>query len=436
MNVQRSSTNTLERPGVRNRSEAHLQGRWLVLARMLWIAMVVLILAVFVATIPAFSDDLYHACATAACHTLIPPYTAQQYRAAGLSVNFALLYTYVLAIFVSLTFLTIGAVIFWLKSHDFMALSSSFALVTFAVTFNSGTLVALVPAWWLPIQIIAFLGSLFFGTFLYLFPNGRFVPRWTRWLVVGLVVYSAIDYFLPNSPLANSLPIGLLFVGLLLCVLVAQVYRYRWVSSQLERQQTKWVVFGVAIAIAGFLLVALLFWYNVLSLFPPSPLADLITGTAASVLILLIPLSLAFAILRSRLWDIDIIINRTLVYGSLTALLALLYFGLIVALQALFQGVFHQNNAVAIVISTLVIAALFQPLRRRIQNIIDRRFYRRKYDAAKTLAAFSATLRNEVDLEQLREQLLAVVQETMQPAHVSLWLRKTGQERKPNADRL
>ena len=436
MNVQRSSTNTLERPGVRNRSEAHLQGRWLVLARMLWIAMVVLILALLVATIPAFSDDLHHACATAACHTLIPPYTAQQYRAAGLSVNFALLYTYVLAIFVSLTFLTIGAVIFWLKSHDFMALSSSFALVTFAVTFNSGTLVALVPAWWLPIQIIAFLGSVFFGTFLYLFPNGRFVPRWTRWLVVGLVVYSAIDYFLPNSPLANSLPIGLLFVGLLLCVLVAQVYRYGWVSSQLERQQTKWVVFGVAIAIAGFLLVALLFWYNVLSLFPPSPLADLLTGTAASVLILLIPLSLAFAILRSRLWDIDIIINRTLVYGSLTALLALLYFGLIVALQALFQGVFHQNNAVAIVISTLVIAALFQPLRHRIQNIIDRRFYRRKYDAAKTLAAFSATLRNEVDLEQLREQLLAVVQETMQPAHVSLWLRKTGQERKPNADRL
>ena len=107
----------------------------------------------------------------------------------------------------------------------------------------------------------------------------------------------------------------------------------------------------------------------------------------------------------------------------MTALLLLLYFGLIFALQSLFQGLIHQKNAVAIVVSTLVIAALFQPLRHRIQKIIDRRFYRGKYDAAKTLEAFSVTLRNEVDLGQLREELLAVVQETMQPAHVSLWLR-------------
>jgi hypothetical protein len=424
MNPQQSPTSTVERPGARNKSETRLRGRWLVLARMLWLAMVVLILALFVATIPAFSTDLSNACATAACHTLIPPYTAQQYRAAGISVNFALLYSYVLTVFVSLTFLTIGTVIFWLKSHDFMALYSSFALVTFAVTYSSSSLVALVPAWWLPIQIIAFLGSVFFGAFLYLFPNGRFVPRWTRWLVVGLVVYSAIDYFLPNSPLANSWPIGLLFIGLLLCVLVAQVYRYRRVSSQLERQQTKWVVFGVAIAIAGFLLVALLFWDNVLSLFPPGPLADLLTGTAASVFILLIPLSIAFAILRSRLWDIDIIINRTLVYGALTGILALVYIGSILLLQYLLREIIQQNNDVAIVISTLLVAALFQPLRHRIQQIIDRRFYRRKYDAAKVVAAFSATLRNEVDLDQLRAQLLEVVQETIQPSHVSLWVRE------------
>ena len=113
------------------------------------------------------------------------------------------------------------------------------------------------------------------------------------------------------------------------------------------------------------------------------------------------------------MWDIDIIINGALVYGSLTVLLAILYFSLIFVLQFLLQGVFEKNNAVIIVVSTLVIAALFQPLRLRIQRIIDRRFYRRKYDAAKTLEAFSATLRNEVDLSQLREHLLTVVQDTM-----------------------
>jgi len=142
------------------------------------------------------------------------------------------------------------------------------------------------------------------------------------------------------------------------------------------------------------------------------------------VVFLLIPLSIGFSILRYRLYDIDVLINRTLVYGTLTVLLALVYVGLIFALQYLLRRIISQNNDIAIVISTLAIAALFQPLRHRLQAIIDRRFYRRKYDATKIMEAFSATLRNEVDLEQLREQLLAVVEETMQPAHVSLWLRE------------
>jgi len=132
-----------------------------------------------------------------------------------------------------------------------------------------------------------------------------------------------------------------------------------------------------------------------------------------------------------------VLINRTLVYGTLTAILALVYFGLVIGLESLvrlFPGQGAQSPVV-IVASTLAIAALFQPLRRRLQRVIDRSFYRRKYDAARTLAAFSATLRNEVDLQQLHEHLLAVVEETMQPAHVSLWLRKTEQERERNTNR-
>ncbi len=136
--------------------------------------------------------------------------------------------------------------------------------------------------------------------------------------------------------------------------------------------------------------------------------------------------------MRSQLWEIDNIINRTLVYGTLTATLALIYVCLVILLQFLLRGMLNQNTDVAIVGSTLIIAALFQPLRQRIQQVIDRRFYRHKYDAARTLAAFSATLRNEVDLNQLREQLVGVVQETMQPAHVSLWLRNPQQDRQQN----
>jgi hypothetical protein len=151
------------------------------------------------------------------------------------------------------------------------------------------------------------------------------------------------------------------------------------------------------------------------------------------LLLLLFPLSLGFAILRYRLWDIGVLLNRTLVYGALTVTLGLIYAGLVIGLQALFRGFISQTNAVAIVISTLAIAALFQPLRRRLQQLIDRRFYRRKYDAARTLAAFSATLRNEVDLATLSEQLVAVVEETLQPVQVSLWLRQTEAEERPKS---
>jgi hypothetical protein len=206
------------------------------------------------------------------------------------------------------------------------------------------------------------------------------------------------------------------------------------VFSYSQRQQTKWLIFGLS----GFAVLILL--YTLIgSLFPgfgaPDSPYQLVSGTLLPLTFLMLPLSVAIAILRARLWDIDVLIRRTLVYTILTVILALLYVGLIIGLESLVRLFTGQDSQspVIIVASTLVIAALFQPLRHRMQALIDRRFYRRKYDAARTVAAFSATLRHEVELTQLSEHLITVVQVTMQPSHISLWLPPAKPDRKQQA---
>src|SRR6266581_2362649 len=419
--------------GVRSASssmaDTRLRGGWLVLARVVWGAVVVLALGLFIASIPTTFAALHILCTAPSCTTSGPltPDDVRELQAVGLSMDFYVTYIVVFIIVFVFGYVAVGAVLFWRKSDDRMALFASFTLVTFPLAFTE-VLATLPASWWVPVQFVGFLGSICIALFFYLFPNGQFVPRWMRWLSIGVIVYWGAKNFFPLSPLNPFTRFPMLdvltLVGFVGTMVVGQIYRYRRVSSLLQRQQTKWVVFGMSVAIGGYVgLVDLL--YGVFSLPPKGPFADLIIFTATYFLMLLIPLSIVFAILRARLWDIDILINRTLVYGTLTALLAVVYFGLIIGLQSLVHLVTGtiSEQPLVIVASTLAIFALFLPLRRRIQAIIDRRFYRRKYDAAKTVEAFSATLRNEVDLSQLREQLLAVVEETMQPAHVSLWLR-------------
>jgi glucan phosphoethanolaminetransferase (alkaline phosphatase superfamily) len=215
-------------------------------------------------------------------------------------------------------------------------------------------------------------------------------------------------------PLAYAF-LGAGFAG---TTLFAQVYRYRQVSSPVQRQQTKWVVFGLAMALGGASVVALLDL-----VVPQDVLASLVGTISFYFFTLLIPLSIAVAVLRYHLYDIDTLINRTLVYGSVTAALVALYFVVIVVLQRGFVVLTEEKSTLAVVASTLLIAALFTPLRRRIQSSIDRRFYRRKYDARKTLEAFSLNLRDETDLDAVSDDLVGVIRETMQPAHVTLWLR-------------
>jgi hypothetical protein len=258
-----------------------------------------------------------------------------------------------------------------------------------------------------------------------------------RWLLVTVIVLLSLEEFFPALPAALGV---LQFFGGLAAALGAQIYRYRRHASPVQRQQIKWVVFGF-----GPTFGAALGWLVLGALFPalgqPGPagvLYEMAGDALGNIWFLPVPLCVGIALLRYRLWEVDSLINKALVYGLLTGLLGTLYAGLIIGLESLAGAITGQaaTNPVILVISTLAIAALFLPVRRRVQQVIDRRFYRRKYDAEQTLAAFSAALRNEVDLAQIREQLLAVVQETMQPAHVSLWLAQPERQFTEQARRL
>src|SRR5712692_24217 len=438
MNLQQSPTSTIERPDVHNWSQMRLRGRWLFIARAGWVVLTLLVLALNAIAIPRAVTLLQAVCQPGAlCISGLTPANLRQLQQLGLSPGFLTAYQIGWDVGTTLIYTALAALIFWRRSADRMALFCAYMLVLFGGATYTGLLDAGLrtgaPAWYWLVGGLELVAQVSVPTFFLLFPSGRFVPRWTRWSVLVFVLYEVWYVFQPSAYLGQLAGVSaLVFAVQILGLVGLQVYRYRRVSTFRERQQTKWVVFGLVVALGGFALFLIIG-----SLFLPpevgnSPLAGLILTTVVNGFLLLIPISIAIAILRSRLYDIDTIINKALVYGGLSGILGALYAGLIIGLESLAGVITRQGSQqpVVLVVSTLAIAALFQPLRHRIQAIIDRRFYRRKYDAAKILAAFSATQRNVVDLDDLSKQLLAVVQETMQPEHVSLWLRPPEQRRK------
>src|SRR5215213_944359 len=316
------------------------------------------------------------------------------------------------------------------STSTFTSLYAIYALLARPGSLPAGEASAWIAAWILPIIIGLQI------SYVLLFPTGRLPSgrwRWLAWLtgafvLVGVVLsaFSSGAYFGALGPIRNPLGIEgftnvykavlytlapILYVAIALAVFI----RLRRAVG-VERQQLKWFAYAVAIFAIGTTL-------NVITIAIDAPgwfewAANAILTAAGTT----IPVSIGIAILRYRLYDIDILINRTLVYGSLTATLVALYFGGIVVLQRIFVALTGQRSTLAVVASTLFIAALFTPLRRRIQAFIDRRFYRRKYDAAKTLEQFGATLRDATDLDSLTEKVTGVIRKTVQPAHVSIWL--------------
>jgi hypothetical protein len=420
-------------------SPGDLRGRRLLVVRVAWVVVALTALAIVVFSIPS-SFEYYRDVCTAASQVCseraVNQATPEGVRAlgdAGLSLrSYALLNVVVDKVF-QLVWLAVGALIFWRRSDDRMALLVSVFLVSFGpvsvIPTVANTLIFSQPAWWLPVRGVEFVGTVCSTLFFLLFPGGRFVPRWTRWLAVVFIANDVSERFLTSvysrMPALETVSYLVFLAGVAILVW-SQVYRYRRISSPEQRRQTRWVVFGLTLGIAG--TFPFQFPVDISLVGGDTPLTLLLLKVGFSLSLLLVPLSIGVAVLRARLFDVDVLINRTLVYGSLTVTLVVLYFGLIVTLQSIFVALTGQRYTLAVVASTLSMAALFNPLRRRIQAVIDRRFYRQKYDARKTVETFSAKLRDVTDLQALNRELVEVVRETIQPEHVSLWLR-------PGADR-
>jgi hypothetical protein len=415
-----TATETVDVSSTRGASNTLLSGRWLAIARVVWVLVFVAMLAAFFIQIPYYLAYMSRACPDTCGFT-----TQQEAALASIGISLDVFAWIALSctLVISLISVVLALILFWRRSNDWMAMLVALFLVGYPI-MNNGTTgnlpTDIPPSLWVLLQVLTFPVWIIYAATFMLFPSGRFAPHWTWILFIFWSIWGQLISLTPD------LFEGILFLGYPLFVITTiiwQVYRYRHSSTPVQRQQTKWAIAGLfAVLVAN-----QLFWL-------PSgftPLGQTLYMPASflfyQLVILALPITFFIAIQRNRLYDIDTIINRALVYGSVTVVLAAAYAGCIIAFQAISRTLVPipggPDEPITIVISTLLIAALFQPLRRRVQRAVDRRFYRTKYDARKAVEAFGATLRQEVDIASFRERLLAVVQQTMEPRHVSLWLK-------------
>lgn len=404
---------------------------WLPLARILWFVLTVGYFTIWLISLPGYYQHV---------STLtVEPYrlgervifdnqiARKEALERGMSLQGTAVYNIAFGLFQILFYDLIAVVILWRASGKY-GWFTAFVLMLM-VTTNMGTIVNVAqpfPGASFLVELPAYFIWPFWILWIYLFPNGvpvlprSFLPVAAIFAAfLGLQVASLLSVagILPvqiDAAAASLAPLGV--VPLFGLIFFSQIYRYRWVSSFVERQQAKW-----------FLLAVLLIFIFVLP-FPifPGMYQLFYVRDILSLVFLVFPAAVAIAILRYRLFDIDLIIRRTLVYGALTILLAAMYYGGVVLFQQIVRLLTGQtgHSQLIIVVSTLGIAALFNPLRRRIQSFIDRRFYRQRYDIEGTLQAFAASLRDEIELDQLSAHVVDVTRETMQPQNVWLWLKR------------
>ena len=431
---QEATLHTPMRP--ENAPNTTLHGQRLVLARAVWVAVALLTVGLFVAGIPVEFAQLQLGCPTPACASSgqMTPVELRLVEDLGLSRNFFAAYGVALEVVFAGVYAAVAALIFWRKSTDRLALFVALALLAFGTATHPSTmnhLTAAYPVWRLPVAALHFVGSASFSLFLYLFPDGRFVPRWTRWVALVWIAWLLPRYWFPDWPPSGSdtwlaWPNSAVWLGALGTAVYAQVYRYRRVSNRVQRQQTKWVVFGIGMALTGFLSVNVV----VSAVGLPAPasagaLATLMVGAALMYgALLLIPLSIGIAILRHHLFDIDILINRTLVYGALTVSVVGIYVLVVGYLGALFRMAGGQANLAISVLATGLVALLFQPLRGRLQRGVNRLMYGPgRDDPYAVLSRLGQRLEATLAPEAVLPTIVATVKESLKLPYTAIALK-------------
>ncbi len=403
---------------------AGLRGRWLLLARAGWVAVVLLVVGLFAAAVPARYDQIV---TLSNLPEGIDPIALRAGLAdAGLSIGFYAAYQLVLEICFAIVCLALAAGIFWRRSDERMALFVALLLVLLGTTFW-GAIAALSlyhPAGsWIG-ESLGVVGKVSLFLFFYLFPDGRFVPRWTRYLALALIAGAVTGIFFPESLLTVSnwpVPLFLLFMlGWLLTGVFAQVHRYLRVSGLERRQQTRWVLFGFTGALAGFLAV-ILFGEVLFPLAQPGTHGELAAMTIMTLSMLLIPLSIGAAILRHRLFDIDLIINRTLVYGALTACVIGIYVLVVGYLGVLFRV---QDNLLVALSATGLVAVIFAPLRDRLQRAVNRLMYGERDDPYAVLSRLGQRLRTTDAPEAVLPAIVETVAQALKLPHAAIALKR------------
>lgn len=414
-------------PG-RSRTSQALFESHLVYVRVAWIVVAVFAVILFAYGIVVEFVTLQTVCPTDSCETgQLPASGLRSLRDLGLPTGFYAGFAVTIDAILAAVYCAVSAAVFWRKSADLMAMFASLTLLVFGTaTFpNAMDLLATVrPAWWLPVVVLGSLGSVCMSVFLYTFPDGRFVPRWTMWVALAGITWQILEYLVPgwvSGAWPSRLRILVWSVFLLIAVF-AQAYRYRRVSNVVQQLQTKWVVFGISAALL--ILLGIMLFLIASHPVPSSSrsLAALLIGSAVySLGMLLIPLSIGVAILRFRLWDIDLIINRTLVYATLTAGVVGLYVLVVGSIGVILQV---QGNLLISVLAAGLVAVLFQPVRQKLQHAVNHLMYGKRDEPYAVLSRLGQRLESTLAPDEVLPAVTTTVREALKLPYAGVQLRR------------